>query len=176
MFKDIILENSRRRKIYDLIKRNPGLHFRELHRRLSIPLSSLEHHINYMIRKEVINKQRDGGYTRYFAGQLTKEEQKLISALRHKKLREIVAIVLEKREVKYQDLKIHLELPSSTLSYYLKYLLDHDILRRQKIGYENVYLIKDRKVSKVLIAYKPKLFDRLVDKAVSTFMETDFKK
>ena len=123
MFKEIILENSRRKKIYGLVKKNPGLHFREIHRRLNIPLSSLEHHLNYMTRNNVIYVRKDGGYTRYFCEPLSKEEQKIISAIRHKKLREIVAILIEKEEVKYHDLKDFLQLSPSILSYYLKYLM-----------------------------------------------------
>jgi predicted transcriptional regulator len=175
MFKDIVLENSKRKEIYRLVKRNPGLHLRELQRRLEIPLSSLEHHVDYMIRHKVLHKQRDGRYVRYFAGQTTLDERKLISALRHERLRETVLIVLEQKDVKFQELKNHLDLPSSTLSHYLKYLVDHGILRRQRIGYENIYSIQDQRVGKVLIVFEPSLTDKIVDKVMRTFMETNFK-
>jgi predicted transcriptional regulator len=175
MLKDIVLENSRRKKIYNFIRKKPGIHLREIQRRLSIPLSSLEHHIEYMIRKNIIYKEREGRYTRYFAGHLTKEKRKVISALRHKRLREIVSIVLEQKEVKSQDLIEYLNIPYSTLSYYLKYLVEHSILRRQKISYENIYSIQDQRVEKILIMYEPNLIDKLADKALRTFLETDFK-
>jgi predicted transcriptional regulator len=176
MLKDIVLENLRRKKIYNFIRKNPGIHLREIQRRLSIPLSSLEHHVEYMIRKNVIYKEREGRYTRYFAGHLTNEERKVISALRHEKLREIVSIVLEQKEAKSQDFIDYLDIPCSTLSYYLKYLVEHSILKRQKIGYENIYSIKDQRVEKILIIYEPSLIDKLADKALRTFLDTDFKK
>ena len=175
MFKKIVLENSKRKKIYDFIKRNPGFHLRELQRRLEIPLSSLEHHVDYMVRHQVIYKEREGGYTRFFAQQPTDEERKLISALRHEKMREIVSIVLEKKDAKFQDLKDYLNLPSSTLSYYLKYLVDYNILGRQQIGYESVYSIQDLKVRKALLMAESSFTDRLIDKVLRSFMETDFK-
>jgi predicted transcriptional regulator len=175
MFKDIVLENSRRKKIYSFIRKNPGFHLREIQRRLNMPLSSLEHHIQYMIRKNVIYKEREGHYTRYFAGHLTKEERKVISALRHEKLREIVSIVLERKEVKSQDLIDYLGISYSSLSYYLKYLVEHSILSGQKIGYENVYSIQDQRVEKILIMYEPSLIDKLADKALRAFLETYFK-
>jgi predicted transcriptional regulator len=175
MFKEAVLANLRRKKIYNFVRKNPGFHLRELQRRLKIPLSSLEHHVDYMIRHNVLYKQRDGRYVRYFAGEYTKEEKKLISALRHEKMREIVLIVLEKKEVKFQDLRDYLDLPASTLSYFLKYLVDRCILRRKKIGYENIYLIRDQRVGKVLVMYEPSFTDRIVDKVSRTFMETDFK-
>ena len=175
MFKDAILANLRRKKIYNFVRRNPGFHLRELQRRLEIPLSSLEHHIDYMIRHNILHKEKDGRYVRYFAGQSTKEERKLITALRHEKLRKIVLSILENKEVKFQDLKKCLDLPASTLSYFLKYLVDRHILNREKVGYENIYSIQDQRVGKVLIIYEPSFTDRIVDKVSRTFMETDFK-
>lgn len=175
MFKKILLENSNRKKIYEFIKSNPGFHLRELQRKLKIPLSSLEHHIDYMVRHKVIIKEREGVYTRYFAQQPTKEELKLISAFRHEKVREIVAIILEKKEAKFQNLKDYLNLPSSTLSYYLKYLLDNNILTRQQVGHQSIYSIKNQNVQKALLMAKSSFTDKLIDKVLRTFMETDFK-
>ena len=176
MSKDVILENSRRKKIYRLIKKNPGLHFREIQRRLEIPSSSLEHHLNYMNRNNVIYDRKDGGYTRYFCEPLSKDEQKIISALRHKRLREIVTILVERNETKFQDLKDFLHLSPSILSYYLKYLIDHRIIVRKKVGYENIYSLYDQRAKKVLIMYNPRFLSRLAENVITTFMETEFKK
>ena len=175
MVKEIILENSKRRKIYDFIKENPGFHLREIQRKLEMPLSSMEHHIDYMVRHQVIYKERTGGYTRYFAEQPTEEEHRLISALRNEKMREIVSIVLEKNNVKFHDLQDYLNLPASTLSHYLKYLMDYHILGKQQIGYENIYSIQDARVRKALVLAKASFTDRLIDKVLRSFMETDFK-
>ena len=175
MFKEILLENSKRKRIYEFIKNNPGFHLRELQRRLKIPLSSMEYHIDYMVRHQVIYKEKEGLYARYFAQQPTHEELKLISALRHEKVREIVAIVLEKNDVKFQDLKGYLDLPSSTLSYYLKYLMDHNILARQQIGRETIFSIENQSIQKALLMAKSSFTDKLIDKVLNTFMETDFR-
>ena len=176
MIKDFVLENSRRMRIYRLIRRNPGLHLRELQRRLDIPLSSLEHHVDYMIRKNILYREKDGRYTRYFSRQLTYDERKLISALRHEKLREIVLLVLEEEKVKFQVLMEYLGLPSSTLSHYLKYLVDHDVLARERVGYESVYSVNDDRVEKVMVIYEPGLTDKLIDRVMRTFIETKFRR
>jgi hypothetical protein len=68
-----------------------------------------------------------------------------------------------------------LDISNSTLSYYLKYLVEHSILRRQKVGYEDIYSIQDQRVEKILVMYEPSLIDKLADKALRTFLETDFK-
>ena len=60
MFKQEILENERRRKIYSFIDKNPGVHLRRLQRVLQIPLASVEYHLNYMVRKGVVIREKDG--------------------------------------------------------------------------------------------------------------------
>lgn len=92
-------------------------------------------------------------------------------------MREIVLIVLANKKVKYQFLSDYFKLPRSTLSLYLKYLVDHNILAREKIGYENLYTVRDEdRIAKILIAYKTSFLDKLVDKALNTWMETRFRK
>lgn len=177
MFKKEILENERRREIYKFIEKNPGVHLRGLQRSLKMPLSSLEYHVNYMVRKKVILSEKDGRYRRYYVKQLDAEDKKLLSALRQKRMREIVLIVLSNKKAKYQALLEDLRIPPSTLSLYLKHLVDHNILRRHKIGHENVYTVQDEdRIARVLMSYKSSFADRLVDKVLSTWMETKFRK
>jgi predicted transcriptional regulator len=177
MFKDEILENERRRKIYSFIKANPGIHLRELQRVLSMPLASLEYHLKYMARKKIIFGEKNRHYTRYYCKPLEPEDKRVLLALRQKRMREIVLIILVNKKAKYQFLAESLKLPHSTISLYLKYLVDHGIIERTKIGYENLYTVKDEdRVAKILIAYKSGFLDKLIDKALSTWMENSYSK
>jgi predicted transcriptional regulator len=176
MLKEAILENDRRREIFNFVKANPGLHLRELQRRLVLPLTSLEYHLNYMVRKNVMYKERDGRFTRFYARLLDEKDMEVISVLRQRRLREIVLIILGKDGAKFQELQGILGLPSSTLFYYLKHLMDHEVITRDQVGSETVYNVNDDRVAKALIAYKPSFLDKLVDKALYAFMETQFRK
>jgi len=177
MFKEEILENERRREIYKFIEKNPGVHLRKLQRTLKMPLASLEYHLNYMVRKKIILREKDGRYRRYYVKQLDAEDKKILSALRQERMREIVLIVLSNEKAKYQTLLNDLHIPPSTLSLYLKYLVDHNILVRHIIGRENIYILQDEdRIARVLTAYKSSFVDRLVDKALRTWTETKFRK
>lgn len=97
----------------------------------------------------------------------------MLSALRQKRLREIVFLILTSEKAKYQFLADYFKLPLSTLSFYLKYLVEKGILAKEKIGYETIYTVKDEdKVVKVLTAYKASFLDKLVDKTMNTWLET----
>jgi predicted transcriptional regulator len=175
MFKEEILENERRRRIYALIETNPSIHLRELQRILDMPLATLDYHLSYMSRKKIIFSESDGHHKRYYTKPLDPEDKKVLSALRQRRLREIVIIILTSGKVKYQFLSDCLRLPHSTLSFYLKYLVQNNILERTRIGYENLYTVKDEeRLTKVLIAYKSSFVDKLVDRALNTWMETHF--
>jgi len=172
MFKDEILENENRRKIYDIIEVNPGIHLRELQRILDMPLTTLDYHLSYMVRKRILYSETDTHYKRYYARPLDSEDKKVLSALRQKRLREIVFLVLTNQKAKYQYLGDYLKLPNSTLSFYLKYLVEKGILSKEKIGYETIYTVKDEdRVVKVLIAYKASFLDKIVDKTINTWLE-----
>ncbi len=88
-------------------------------------------------------------------------------------MREIVLTVISLEQAKYQLIADSLKLPNSTLSFYLKYLVEKGLLEREKIGYETIYKVHDEeRVAKVLIAYKESLFDKLIDKALNTWLES----
>jgi DNA-binding transcriptional ArsR family regulator len=81
-------------------------------------------------------------------------------------------IVLVGKKAKYRSIVETTGLPASTISFYLRCLMDNNIVERTKIGYENVYTIKDEdKIAKVLIAYQSSFVDSLVDKWASTWFE-----
>lgn len=172
MFKEEILENENRRKIYQVVEGTPGIHLRELQRELNMPLTTLEYHLSYMSRKQIIYSEMDAHYKRYYAKSIDKRDKQVLSALRQKRMREIVLLILARGKAKYQFMAEYLKVPHSTLSFYLKYLVEKDILVKDKVGYETIYTVKDEdKVAKVLVAYKTSFLDKLIDKTLATWLE-----
>ena len=130
-----------------------------------------------MARRNVIVEEKAEHYTRYYCTPLDPEDKKILSVLRQKRIREIVLMILVSKKVKYRFIVDELKMPTSTVSFYLKTLFDNNIIERTKIGYENVYTIKNEyKLAKILIAYQSSLLDILVDKWASTWLENRFGK
>lgn len=176
MFKNEILENKRRRKIHRFLQENPGVHLRGLQRSLKIPLSSLEYHINYLLRKNILFKEKDGRSKRYYVNPLNARDRRILSTLRQKRMRDIVLLVLSKKKATHKHLLKNLHLPPSTLSFYLKHLINRQILKRHKIGRQNIYTVQDEnRVTRVLLANKTSLTDKFVDRVLGTWMETRFR-
>jgi predicted transcriptional regulator len=177
MFKNEILENENRKKIYSAVDSNPGIHVRELQRVLGMPLMTLDYHLNYMARKGIIFGETGSHYKRYYAKPLDAGDKKVVCALRQKKLRDIVTIVLVNEKAKCQFLADNLKLPRSTLSFYLKCLVENDILKKDKIGYENIYTVQDEeKVTRLLAMHKSSFAYKIVEKALRVRMKKVFGK
>ncbi len=158
-------ELGTRRKIYEEIVLNPGLHFRELQRRLDMPVGMLEYHLNVLIREELIVAKKDGAYTRFFANTvMTHEERKLMGVLRNEIARKIVIFLLERGRAKQKEITQYVGLSPSTVSYHLGKLLKSDIIEREVEGRESYYTPKDPELlARVLIKYRRSFLDSLVD-------------
>ncbi len=155
MFKDEILENESRRRIYVTIEANPGFNLRRLQKVLSMPLTTLHYHLSYMTRKKIVFAESEGHQKKYYTKRLESEDKRTLSALRQEKMRNIVLVILANKKAKYQFLADRLKLPRSTLCFCLKHLVEKSILTREKIGHENIYTVTDQeRVARVLATYK----------------------
>ncbi len=155
VFKSEILENKNRRKICRAVEASPGIHLRELQRMLDIAPTTLEYHLTYMARKKIIFGESDGHYKRYYARPLRDGDKKILALLGQEKMRNIVLTVLANKKAKNQLLADCLKLPRSTLSIYLKCLVENNVLAKEKVGYENIYTVRDEnKIAKALMVYK----------------------
>jgi predicted transcriptional regulator len=176
MYKDEVLENENRRKMYRVIASNPGIHLRELQRVLDLSLSTVDYHLSYMVKKQIILRENSKGIIRYFAKHLDEAETRIVSALRQKRMREIVFIILRQHKVRFKLLLDQLQVPRSTLAFYLKYLVDHGILMRERVDIEYVYqLIDEDRVAKMLITYRASFIDKVVDKVMNTWLDTHIR-
>jgi predicted transcriptional regulator len=94
MLKKDILKLESRRKIYNFILNNPGLHFREISRKLKIPISTLNYHLKHLNKKDFIQEIYENGYTRFYVKDLKKEDIKLINIIRQDIPRNIILLMI----------------------------------------------------------------------------------
>jgi len=61
-----LLDLHNRKLIFELISNNPGIHYRELTRKLELSDSTIRYHINCLVKGALIIKQNCDGYSRFF--------------------------------------------------------------------------------------------------------------
>lgn len=173
MGKEELLELKTRRIIYNCISKNPGLHERKLSRQLNIPLSTLDYHLFFLKKRELIVDQVEGGYNRYYISRkVGTKDKRAIAVLRQKPVRTIVIFLLLNPNSFHRDISKHLELARSTTSFHLNKLVDLEIITRNQIGRETDYSIREVSyISDLLIIYRKSFFDDAVDRFVEAWLE-----
>ncbi len=170
MIKEDSLALETRRKIYNLILNYPGLHEREIARKLDIPLGTLDYHLHYFEKREIVVSKKDGRYTRYFASlKVGTRDKKIIAILRQKTPRNIIIFLLVHPDSIHKDICKEVKKSPSTISFHLKKMIKSDIIEATSLGRETSYSVKNgEEVAKLLITYR----NTFLDSAVNSFIET----
>ena len=158
-----------RRKIYNLIKSRPGLHKREIARIIGMSLSTIDYHLHYMEKKELVESRSDGKYKRYFVKEKGKKENKrLFAMLRQEVPRRILIFLLSHPNAIHKEICEHIGKAPSTISFHMKKLIKEGIVEEIPHGKEKAYVVKNKdEVIDLLITYK----ESFVDKAVDRFLD-----
>jgi DNA-binding transcriptional ArsR family regulator len=148
------------------VQKFPGAHMREIGRDLAIPMGTLEYHLHYLVKAELLTTRQDPRYTRYFAtGELSRRDKDVLAVLRQKVPRQIAAHLLLEPGSSHGALLTKFQLAPSTLSFHLKKLVTTGIVQQEKAGRENLYrVVEPELVSRVLIQHRESFFDDVIDR------------
>lgn len=165
-----ILELNSRKTVYDLVKKHPGCHFRDLERKSKIPASSLKYHLNYLSRYGLISEQKDGIKIRYFTEEFNSQNKVLLSLLRQESIRRILLFLLadSNNQSNHESIAGFVQLSPSTISWHLRKLESKNIIKSVRKGKNNFYtlLIDKKEILGLLINYKESFLDSLVNKTI----------
>jgi predicted transcriptional regulator len=171
MAKELDLET--RREIFDLISNYPGLHFREILRRLGISSGNLNYQLSYMVKHDILVTIADGNLKRYYIiGKVRGKEKRILACLRNETARGLVLFLLLNPDSKFNEISENFDLAPSKLAYHLKKLLDKEIIQKKKKGRLTLYRAKDEDaIANVLIAFQPSFLDNLVENFIEAWKD-----
>lgn len=171
MKKEDTLALEARRDIYNLILATPGLHEREIARKLNMSLSTLDYHLHYLEKREILSSKKDGRYTRYFVSRkMGVQDKRTISLLRQSTPRDIVLFLLLHPRALHKDICSSVHKSPSTVSFHLKKLVEAEVVDAVSIGRGTVYdVIQPEKTVDLLITYKQTFLDEAVDRFIDTW-------
>ena len=160
------IELETRRRIYELIKKTPGIHFREIERRLKVAVGNLQYHLQYLEKKNLIKVEKDEEYIRYYpkGTPLDETDKKIMSFLRRRTSRRILIYLLNNPYANNKDVSTAVGLSPSTVSWHLSKLVEARVVERKKEGRESFFKVRDaERIVKLLITYKESFLDKLVE-------------
>ena len=163
-----ILELASRKKIYHLIKKYAGCHFREIERISKLPTGNVKYHLDYLTKYGLIKLVKEKNNLRYFPRDFNSENKKFMSLLRQKSVREILLFILIHNNCNHEQIVNYVRLSPSTISWHLKKLEESNIIgfiRKGRKTYYNI-LINKEEIINLLITYQESFLDSLVDRVI----------
>lgn len=159
-----------RQRIYFMIKKFSGIHFRELQRVLDMGSGNLEYHLNRLEKSHLIKVEKYRAKKRFYTLDLNDYERKILGVLRQQKFRSIILKLLNEECVIHKSIVTYLKISPSSVTWYLNRLISLNILVVTKKGRNKYYQLKNKDdIIKILITYKESFVDKLVDKFVDAW-------
>jgi predicted transcriptional regulator len=156
-----------RERVLALVAAQPGLHLRELPRRLGLSLRSVRYHLETLGEDQLVTTHRSGRFARWFAtGRFSAEDQALISALRVQGQRTILLVLLREGPMRFASLERATGLSSATLVLYLHRLSDGGLVAAGEGRYR---LCDPSAIEMRLALYRERFPDLLADAARQIF-------
>ncbi|MFQ5911311.1 MAG: winged helix-turn-helix transcriptional regulator [Thermoplasmata archaeon] len=169
-----ILELETRRQIFDLVVENPGLHLREIQRRLNMSVTLADHHLRILEKEGLLTVLEEGGYKRFYPSPraarpipLSPEDKKGLALLRQEGPLLIVLHILSHGPIRHGELQERTGLPPSTVSYHLGKLMKSGVVARAPREEGRTYGVLDpQRIALLITAYRPAeedFIDRFAD-------------
>jgi len=157
--------------IYNFLFKNPGLHFRELVRKLNIPGTTLNYHLKYLEKHDLLTTKKEGRYIRYFiSNDVDNKEKTILTIIRQETTRNILLYIVVMAAASQNEIAKELEMHPTTVEFHLKKLLKSDLIEPAYIkngivytGYFNNAILKRNPVkNEVIYTIKEPIYKFLI--------------
>jgi len=128
---DEILELETRKEVYNSILKHPGVHLRELIRKIDASEGTVRHHIKHLKKNKYITERSDGDFSRFYVLKNFEEKNtEIIHALRKKTQRNILLFLSVNFYGSQIQISKVLKKSPKTIEYHLKKLLKADLIEK----------------------------------------------
>jgi len=151
------IELETRRKINDIISKNPGLHLSKIAELLNMRISLADYHLSYLEKNEIISSIKEKGFKRYYIkGKIGSQDKKSLSLLRQESPLKIVLYLLKNPYSLHKDILKSIDVAPSTLTYHLKKLMKYGLIELHEYETKKGFIVVDeKKIIGLIIQYKP---------------------
>ncbi len=157
---DPLLDLDIRRRIVGLIREYPGLHVRDLARRLQTSVALVEYHLPLLLEAGLLSEVREDRYQRLFLGPegggaaLPEGDRRVLGILRERlPLRIVLHLLDQKGPARHKEVADALGLGKSKLSFHLRKLESAGVVEKTE---EGAFRPKDRRrLMRLLHAHPP---------------------
>ena len=119
---------SNKELIIKTVTKHPGLRFHEIKKQSRLANGTVEHHLNYLARKEIFKVKYDGKVPRYYAYDMKNENQVILLRLRQYTTAKIIKALLKHNCQSFAQIVKSSKRSPGTVSVYKNMLLQDKII------------------------------------------------
>jgi len=160
--------SSPREAIVALVAREPGLHLREMPRRLGFSLRAVRYHLDRLIAEGRVRSEQAGGFVRFFSpSAFSKGERAVLCAARVAGQRALMEALVGGAPMRFADLRAATGLSKGSLAWHLNSLEGAGVAARDEAAR---FALCDRGAAEMALALtRPTVADALADAATEIF-------
>ncbi len=131
-----LLENDKRRAIYEKISEDPGINLRALADELDLAWGTLLHHLRKLEDNHLVTSQRYGKYRRFFLNGSTynEEEQARLAALSTPSTARVAEYILDNPGASQSEIGDAIGVTASTILFHVRRLKDVELVEEERDG------------------------------------------
>ena len=155
---------SREELIILEIKKNPGIRFREVMKKINLSNGVLSYYVRKLENNGIIKTQRTTRVSRFFIKDMTEEESKVVSRLRQSTPKAILITLLENDRLGFQEIVSNVGKANATVSFYLSKLVSDEIVNYKKVDLKkNYFIVEKQRIANLITEYHPDVIENASD-------------
>jgi len=165
--------NNNTTRVLDHIQNNPGCHLRQIKRDLVLGMGTIQYHLNLLEKQGKITSERHNLHRYYFPiGIFSQNERDILKIMNQETAREILLIILEKKNPTQTDIANLLKISSPSVNWHIKRLMELNLIREIKDGRFKRYDfdVDTKYIVSLMKNYHPNIWDRWSNRLAEMFL------
>jgi len=161
-----------RRRIYEAVRRAPGIGAREAQRAAGTGWGETTYHLDRLTDVGLIHREKSSAQDHYFASEVPLGDRRLLGLTRSVSARLLLVTLLDKGEATVPELTARTGLSEGRLSVHLRRLIETGVVRTGRRTRWRTFDIADRdRVIRLLVTYREGFADQWVERLLETWSE-----
>jgi len=165
--------NSNTIRVLQYIEQNPASHLRQIKRELNMSMGTTQYHLNLLEKQGKISSDRHNLHRYYFPIGLFEQNQRdILKILNQETAREILLIILEKKNPTQTDIADTIGLSSASVNWHIKRLIELGLILENRDGKFKRYSfgIDTKHIVSLMKNYHPNIWNKWSDRLAEMFL------
>ena len=161
-----------RRRLYEAVRRSPGMGAREAQRAAGTGWGETVYHLDRLTDAHLLHRERSGHQDHYFVAAVPLADRGLLRLTRSASARRLLVALLEEPNSTVPDLAERSGLSAGRISVHLGRLGELGILATGRRARLRTFELRDRdRVLRLLVTYREGLADQWVERLIETWSD-----